>query len=129
MGSRGTNILRTGLAVALCALCTGCLIVPVDYHTSESRKNVSEEAKETLKPGETTKEDVFIKLGEPDEVSPDGRCLVYKWEKVKAIWFVGGYGSAAAGTFDRIYSLGLCFDDRGLFLRHDVKKEFTGHPL
>ena len=112
---------RVGFCVTLGAMCAGCIIIPTDYHTPDSRTNVREETTITIIPGQTTKEDIFLALGEPDEVSPDGRQLVYHWNKVKAIWVVvpgpgpptsfgGGGGS---GQLKKEYYLIITFDERG----------------
>lgn len=126
MEIKHTSIPCKCLAIAVAALCAGCIVIPVDYHVSESRKNVNEEARADLQPGTTTIEDVLFKFGEPDEVSPDGKRLTYRWEKVKAIWIAGGTYAAASGTIDRRYDLILHFDDRSLLIREEVKKEFVG---
>src|SRR3972149_9007307 len=86
-----------GFCATLGAICAGCVIIPTDYHTPDSRTNVREETTITIIPGQTTKEDIFLALGEPDEVSPDGSRLVYHWTKVKAIWIVVAAGAGRGG--------------------------------
>ena len=81
-----------GLCVIFGAICAGCIIIPTDYHALDSRTNVREETTTTIIPGQTTKVDIFLALGEPDEVSPDGSRLVYRWTKVKVIVAVAGPG-------------------------------------
>jgi hypothetical protein len=88
----------------------GCLVIPVDYHAAGSRHNVNAKTCEGLRPGVTTREEILLTLGEPNFVSEDGQRLGYAWTKVKALWFVGGYGAGAAGEVERSYVLETCFD-------------------
>ena len=65
-------------------------------------------------PGATTKEEVFLMLGEPDEVSSDECRMAYRWTKVKALWAVGGYGSVAAGSVEKESEFVVTIGDNGL---------------
>ncbi len=108
-----------GLCVILCATCTGCIIIPTPhYHTSGSRTNVREETTTTINPGHTTKEDVFLALGEPDEVSRDGRQLIYRWTITKA--FVGTFLSPM-DALNTEYSLIITFDERGMVIHREIE--------
>jgi len=115
-----------GLCLLLWATCTGCIIIPTNYYTSDSRKNVQEETTSTIIPGQTTKRDIFLALGEPDEVSPDGRRLVYHWSKVYAVWAMGmaspSGASGGAGTIGRKYDLIITFDGTDVV----SQREFQG---
>ncbi len=93
---------------------TGCLIIPVDYHAAGSRQNINPGTSRSMLPGTTTKDEVFLSLGEPDFVSDDGQRLGYAWTKVKALWLVIGGSSSASGELERSYVLELSFagDDR-----------------
>ena len=122
-----------GLCVIFGALCAGCIIIPTDYHTSDSRTNVREETTTTIIPAQTTKQDVFLALGEPDEASPDGSRLVYRWIKVKAIVLVDHSG----GPLKKWYFLTITFDERGVVLHREVhswggsffySEKYTRHP-
>ena len=105
---RWSGLLTLAAAAALLA---GCLIIPVDYHATGSRHNVNHKTPEVLQPGVTTKEEVFLKFGEPDFASEDGHRLGYAWTKVKAIWAVAGYGGGgASGEIKRSYVLEAAFD-------------------
>jgi hypothetical protein len=124
MGRTITYIYCLCLPIVFSTLVTSCIVVPLDSYNYGSRQNVNEEVLNTFQPGTTTKEDVFLTLGEPDIVSAGGNCLTYTWEKAKLVWVLGGYGGAAGGTIDRRYELVLCFDDQGLLIRKELKKEF-----
>ena len=112
---------RLGLWVIVGAICAGCIIIPTDYHTSDSRTNIREETTTTINPGHTTKEDVFLALGEPDETSPDGSCLVYRWTKVKAI--VGAYGGGGVELMKE-YNLIITFDERGVVVHREFQSRW-----
>lgn len=113
-----------GVLPAGVLLLAGCIIIPVDYHEFGSRHNVSEKAAARLQSGVTTKEEVFLSLGEPDYVSDDGRRLGYGWSKVKALIIVGGYGTGAVAEAKRNYLLQLTFDPQGRLISHNVVKQW-----
>lgn len=102
---------RLLVAAILCGVgLTGCIIIPVDYHATCSRHNVTMESTNIVRIGETTREDVLLALGEPDFESEDGRRLGYLWSKVKAVWAVISYGSGAGGEIIRSYFIEASFD-------------------
>ena len=109
--------LGRGLAWSGLVFLAGCLVIPVDYYKTGSRHNLNTKTPEKLQVGTTTKEEVFLLLGEPDVVYEDGQNLRYYWRKVKALWSVavgttgGGVGAAGAdGEIDRQYVLSVSFD-------------------
>lgn len=106
--------------MAAATLLTGCLVIPVDYTEYGSRGNVTEKTAATLQPGTTTKEEILLRLGEPDWKSPEDRQIGYAWSKVKAVWFVGGYYSAAGGEISQGSELRLSFDADDKLVSVDV---------
>ncbi|MGB3429125.1 MAG: hypothetical protein WBA53_13230 [Burkholderiaceae bacterium] len=96
--------------IAAIALIAGCLIIPVDYHAAGSRHNVNAGVQPKLQVGVTTKEEVFLLLGEPDYVSEDGQRLGYKWTKVNALVLVGAYYSAGMWEIEQSHVLHVTFD-------------------
>jgi hypothetical protein len=98
-------------AVLCCIVLAGCLIIPVDYHTTGSRHNVTMESTNALHIGATTRADILLTLGEPDFMSEDGRRFGYHWTKVKVIWAVASYGgTGAAGECTKSYLIETSFD-------------------
>jgi outer membrane protein assembly factor BamE (lipoprotein component of BamABCDE complex) len=97
-------------AILACVVLAGCLVVPVDYHATGSRHNITMEATNVLRVGVTTREEVLLTLGEPDFVSEDGQRFGYLWTKVKAIWAVASYGPGAGGEFTRSYLIETSLD-------------------
>jgi hypothetical protein len=78
-------------------LLSGCLILPTDYYTTDSRRNLSPQVTNTVQIGSTTREEMLLALGEPDYATDDGRRLGYRWSKVKWIWIVLSTGPGTAG--------------------------------
>ena len=115
-----------GLCIVLSIIGMGCLPVPVPFtwYGKQSRTNVSEEIALTIIPGQTTKQEVFLALGEPDEVSPDGRTLVYRWAKVKLL-LIPVFGPGPIGTTGKKYELVITFDERGVVEKQEVKESIT----
>jgi outer membrane protein assembly factor BamE (lipoprotein component of BamABCDE complex) len=91
----------------------GCIVIPTPPHRTDqtTRGNVDKHSVETVKPGESLA-DVLLRLGEPDEVSLDGRQVAYRWDRTWAYWFVGGGNAAAGGAFTRSRALVIDLDDR-----------------
>ena len=102
------------LCVVTCAFFSSCLVIPANYYTSDSRKNISDEIMPQIVPGVTTREDVFLTLGEPDEQSPDERRMIYRWTKVKALWAIGGSGAAVSGTVEKESQFVITIGDDGV---------------
>ena len=116
--------LATSLVAAGTLLLAGCIIIPVNYHEFGSRQNISERTAAHLQPGVTTKEEVFLQLGEPDHVSDDGRRLGYAWGKVRALVLVGGGYSGAIAEVKRSYLLQVTFDANGRLAALSVVKQW-----
>lgn len=104
----------------LSALCTGC--IPVSYYTSGSRRNIQEKTA-LIVPGQTTREQVLLTLGTPDQVSPDGSQMVYSWEKVKA--FIG-FGQMVPMKATQTSNLVITFDERNVVVKREI--ETRGFP-
>jgi hypothetical protein len=92
-------------------LLAGC-IIPTDYHAPGSRQNVDPKTPANFAVGVTTKEEVLLKLGEPDFASEDGQRLGYAWTQVKALWFAGYGYSGGGGAIEKNYLLEIAFDEK-----------------
>ena len=101
--------------IVFSAIGAGC--IPVNYYPADSRRNVREETALMIIPGQTTREEVFLLLGEPDQFSSDGSRVVYNWAKVKAL--VGGtlYATEAVQKS----SLIITFNESGVVEQREVK--------
>jgi hypothetical protein len=94
-------------------------VLPIPSYRTEprSRKNVNLGVAQSLTPGQLSRAEVLLQLGEPDEVSPDERQFRYYSERVQwdIIVIVGGGGSAAVGDIQvkKHRNLLLRFDEQG----------------
>lgn len=70
-------------------------------------------------PGQTTREEILLTLGAPDQVSPDGSQMIYSWEKIKAI-VVGGY---AATPLPQWSSLVITLDEHNVVVQREIQKK------
>lgn len=69
-------------------------------------------------PGQTTRGEIFLILGEPDQGSSDGSRVVYKWAKVKTLY-------PYAPESIQKSSLIITFDERGVVAQREVQKNFS----
>lgn len=91
---------RLVLGTLALALQLGCLIWP--FSTGEllaGRGRITPQYTAPLKVGQTTREDVLLRLGEPDEVLGGGKVLVYHWTEARGYLILGGYGGGAIIPF------------------------------
>jgi hypothetical protein len=113
----------SGALLSSVLLC-GCVVVPVpvNYHTSRSRKNVSADELEWFVPGTTTRHEAVLRLGEPDDISADDARLTYRWEKVHLQLWIAAYGGGGCGEYGPNYALELSFDQDGRLKNSVVQK-------
>lgn len=124
---RGSPGLLLG-AVAL-SLQIGCLIWP--FPTGDllaGRGRITQKYAATLQVGVTTREDVLLRLGEPDEVQAGGKVLVYRWIEARGFVAVGAYGSAVLVPFQGHRALRLEFGDDARLVRLAFEKGGPAPP-
>lgn len=93
------RIFRSVLAIVMAALLLTACPVPIPPHSLGTRENVSETVPAFIREGKTTREDVFMKLGEPDGVAVDDSWVVYGYGKAQGgVAFVVAAGSGAGGV-------------------------------
>lgn len=109
-----------GLWLVLSVVCAGCPIATNEYGR-HSRTNVSEATAQTIIPGRTTREEVLLALGDPDEVSTDGNSFVYRWTKAKLV-VVTPFPTSPMG---KKYQLLVSFDEHGVVTQREVQESFT----
>lgn len=100
---------------------SACMIIPTPEHRIAGRVPCDEEKTTFIMKETTSKEEVLLKLGEPDLVLNQERIFVYRWEMVAAYFFVGGYGAGAMGPIQRSHFLIIEFNDKNMITRHEVK--------
>jgi len=102
---------------------SGCFI-PLNYYENFSRHSISDKTQSLLRPGVTTKEEVFLLLGEPDIASKDGQSITYIWTKVYG-WYLL-YFEGRGGEVKRCYVLEIKFDSDNRVVGVDLKKTWIG---
>ncbi len=70
-----------------------------------------------IEDGQTTREQVFLALGEPSATYEDGRILTFRLARDEGGYFLV---EKASGFRSVKYSLVLAFDDAGLLQRHSL---------
>ena len=130
-GRRCQQSVRGSVCILCAASLAGCLAfaVPTREHTPKAfptRGMIKDDSLAFIETGSTYRQDVLLRLGEPDVVSADETMLVYRWRTVHGIWRVAAVATEARGeplnesgyiNEDR-YDLVLEFDDRGLVARY-----------
>lgn len=71
--------------------------------------------------GRATREDVLLRLGEPDRVQEGGRVLVYRWTEVRGFLALAGNGSAVAIPFPGHREIRLEFTQAGQLAKVETR--------
>jgi len=100
---------------------SACIVIPTPEHRIGGRVPCDDEKTTFIVKETTTKEEVLLKLGEPDLVLNRERIFVYRWEMVAAYFFVGGYGGGTGGPIPRHHFLIIEFDDKNRVSRHELR--------
>ena len=113
-----------------CTVFSGCAIIPTNFYAPNSRIGVSKKTQQTIIVGATTREDVFLMLGEPTSSYADGSCVWYTWTKVKALWgwmlafgYGGGGSAGGAGYVETDYVLVIRFDEHGVVTEREFQPQ------
>ena len=109
------------LTLLLILISSACMVIPTPEHRIAGRVPCDEEKTTFIMKETTSKEEVLLKLGEPDLVLNRERIFVYRWEMVAAYFVVGGYGGGAIGPIQRPHFLIIEFDDKNIISRHEVR--------
>jgi hypothetical protein len=105
-------------------LAAGCVVIPIP------RRDPTVAAAQWLaaRDGAISREDVLLHLGEPDFAGDAEQVLIYRWHRLRALWFVGGSGGAAAGGVNKEHDLVLRFDPTGRLVSQEVAAGFEILP-
>jgi hypothetical protein len=96
-----TNAGRRALIVPLLAAgLSACIAVPIPQDHVHGRVAAVDPL--TIKAGETTREDILLRMGDPDVILVDERVFAYEWDHVKwgVLWFIGGQGGGTGGVIE-----------------------------
>jgi hypothetical protein len=108
-------------ALLLLLFSSACMVIPTPEHRIGGRVPCDEEKTAFMVKDTTKKEEVLLKLGEPDLVLNQERIFVYRWEMVAAYFFVGAYYSGGGGPIQRPHFLIIEFNERNIIRRHEVR--------
>ncbi len=116
------------LACLILVSAWGCVIIPLPEHgLSAGRGKIGEADIAFLKVGETSREDVVLRFGEPDAVLFDQRILAYLWAVSAGYGVVGTIsgGGASGGPIRNHYLFMLEFDDEGRLRRAEMNSSWS----
>lgn len=109
---------RSALAILMAALLLTACPVPIPPHSLGTRENVADTVPAFIKIDETTREDVFMMLGEPDGVAIDDSWVVYSNGRSKGgvafVMAAGGSAGALLVEGSSYRRLIVRFDDKGV---------------
>lgn len=108
------------------AMLQGCIIIPtLEHHTDEYRTRgiIDEETIAFIKPGYTSKEEVLLKLGEPEYVWDNGRKFVYHWKVTRGYLIYGGGYTGGINSLAKDYVLLIHFEQDDHLSRFEIKSE------
>lgn len=117
------------LGVLVLAMQTGCLIWP--FPTGgllAGRGRITPQHAASLQVGVATREEVLLRLGEPDEVAEGGKVLVYRWTETRGFFAAGGYGGGVAIPFPGHRALRLEFGPDARLVRLAFERGAPGPP-
>ncbi len=106
---------RVILVVLLTWVSTGCY-VPISRPTMGYREYFTA-AREDFTPGETTRAEVLLKMGEPDEQFQDETLLIYRWSEDQGVIAIT---SCVGGVLTETTSLKFTFDTAGILKSLDI---------
>ena len=123
--------LGLGLGALVLSLQTGCLVWP--FPTGDllaGRGRITPQYASSLRAGASTREDVLLHLGEPDEVLEGGRVLIYRWTETRGFFAVAGsYGGSVVAPFPGHRALRLEFGPDARLVRLAFERGAPGKPV
>jgi hypothetical protein len=96
---------------------SSCIYVPIPANSLLSQKGViPKDIIKSLKPGETTREELLLLVGEPDARYEQDRYFIYEWEVSEAL--VGTLGGGADVYIKHYFCVEFDEDNRIKRLEH-----------
>lgn len=112
-----------GVYLLIGMTCSGCIgYIPLNMADPATRQNVNEEMILSITPGQTTRQEILLKLGEPDESSFYGTELTYDWSRIKGIAWIY-FGMPVGTNIAEKSRLIIYFDDKGVVSRTKSEKK------
>lgn len=109
------TVKRIALVLMLTWISTGCY-VPISQPGTGSRAYIPATRKD-FTPGKTSRVEVLLKMGEPDELSPDESSMTYRWVENKGIVTLTG---CDATSIVETTSFVFTFDEEGVLKSLDI---------
>jgi len=109
---------RTMYLVALAAI-AGCVIVPTPgtVYEGSRRAVIAEDVIVSLKPSDTTREDVLLRLGDPTERVEGDRFFIYQWTTGDILVVIFLPGAVVGGSIPTNHLLSLEFSPSNRLIR------------
>jgi hypothetical protein len=113
---RGLHPRSLALFVLLLWIGSGCY-VPIKQTPPDSREYFPP-WREDFTPGATSRVDVLLTMGEPDETNPDETILTYRWSSIDGIIIITQCTPPVEMTSETVIS--FTFDEEGVLQAIDV---------
>lgn len=113
---RNLHLRNFALIALLLWISTGCY-VPIRQTPPNTREYIPA-WREDFMPGETSRVEVLLTMGEPDEVSADETVLTYRWSAIDGIIIISQCTPPIEMTSETVIS--FSFDTNGMLLAIDV---------
>jgi len=120
---------RAMACLALLVLGPGCVIVPTFGYKSDNlptRQNVGAADAKRIVPSVTTREEVLLRLGEPDASFGGGSRFVYLWADVGAVLVAGAGYSGGAMELSNGHSIEIDFRPDGVVAASRLREPGLG---
>lgn len=92
-GNQVNSLVMLATFIMILLFNSSCVYVPLPAHNLTSPKGViNDELVKSLKPGETTREDLLLLVGAPDTQYEQDRYFIYEWEATEGAVVVAGGG-------------------------------------
>lgn len=110
---RFVRICVWGCAILLTSI-AGCILVPTP---PIGINEIPAEQLKAVQPGRTTRTDVLMALGVPDERLREDRVFIYRWNRLRAVGGIGGAGAGVPIAIDDRFAFAIEFDREGRVIR------------
>jgi hypothetical protein len=112
---------RGWAAALLIASISGCILIPTP---PVGINEIPGERLKLVQPGKTTRVDVLMAYGNPDERHSDDRVFIYRWDRLRAVGGIGGPVAAPIAISDH-FAFAIEFDAEGRVVRSGEVSAFS----
>ena len=104
----------------LASLMQGCVVIPHPPYLVQGRGEITRGDSSKIVPGETTREEILLRFGEPSASLDEGKVFIYAWIMNAGIWAVGAGYSGDAGEIRQKNLFLVEFDDNHFVKKHEL---------